>query len=140
MRKMLLYLILLLGSYSIYGQDIKYSYDLAGNCISRKFVTARQYTKPVVAPDNQNNMNDEIQIKLYPTPVKDILSVSVNTLQRSNTEHAEYTLYNLAGQILQKGNIEGGSMEINMSEYPNSVYMLKIVYRDKNAVYKVVKQ
>lgn len=137
---MLLYCILLFSSYSVYGQNIKYSYDLAGNCISRKMETVQKYSDSKTL-DNKNNINNEIQIRVYPTPVKDMLNVSVNALQREeDTGRAEYTLYNLSGQVLQKGYIDGGTVGINMSDYPNSVYVLRIVCGGENKVYKVVKQ
>lgn len=140
MKKMLLYCILLFSSYSVYGQNIKYSYDLAGNCISRKMETVQKYSDSKTL-DNKNNINNEIQIRVYPTPVKDMLNVSVNALQREeDTGRAEYTLYNLSGQVLQKGYIDGGSVGINMSDYPNSVYVLRVVCGGENKVYKVVKQ
>lgn len=137
---MLLYCILLFSSYSVYGQNIKYSYDLAGNCISRKMETVQKYSDSKTL-DNENNINNEIQIRVYPTPVKDMLNVSVNALQREeDTGRTEYTLYNLSGQVLQKGYIDGGSVGINMSDYPNSVYVLRVVCGGENKVYKVVKQ
>lgn len=140
MKKMLLYCILLFSSYSVYGQNIKYSYDLAGNCISRKMETVQKYSDSKTL-DNENNINNEIQIRVYPTPVKDMLNVSVNALQREeDTGRTEYTLYNLSGQVLQKGYIDGGSVGINMSDYPNSVYVLRVVCGGENKVYKVVKQ
>lgn len=63
MKKMLLYCILLFSSYSVYGQNIKYSYDLAGNCISRKMETVQKYSDSNTL-DNENNINNETQIRL----------------------------------------------------------------------------
>ena len=74
------------------------------------------------------NEASHIQISVYPNPAKDFVKID-------GTEAAEVQVYNALGQIVKT--IQG-SNEINVSDFAEGVYLLRITDADgKNHVTRV---
>ena len=70
-------------------------------------------------------------IKVYPNPAKNQLHVTDYDLQQSN-----YSIYNVVGQTLIQGKLQGDATTINVESLANGMYFLKI----DNKVVRFVKE
>jgi hypothetical protein len=61
-------------------------------------------------------------ITLYPNPVKDILTVSIEHLDETSL----LQVFNATGQMVYQTNVNEGSNTIDVSNWENSVYIIKI--------------
>lgn len=57
------------------------------------------------------------EIKLYPNPVKDILTLS-------NTKNEEYKIYDMSGKLAMEGNLQGGTL--NVSRLVKGTYVIQV--------------
>ncbi|CAI8789852.1 Secretion protein [Chryseobacterium sp. IT-36CA2] len=57
------------------------------------------------------------EIKLYPNPVKDILTLT-------NTSNEEYKIYDMAGRLASAGNLESGT--VNVNKLTNGTYVIQV--------------
>ena len=78
--------------------------------------------------DNGRMMNN---ITVYPNPTKNILNV------QTNLEEVVYYLYDLTGKILIEGK---GNSEINLLQYADGIYFLRINYDGKSYNKKIIKE
>ena len=64
------------------------------------------------------------QVKVYPNPVKDILTINSEDLK-------SYSVYNILGQEVKKDNLDS-SNQINLSDLKNGIYILKLQNKENN--------
>ncbi|WP_228437615.1 zinc-dependent metalloprotease [Chryseobacterium sp. 7] len=57
------------------------------------------------------------EIKLYPNPVKSILTLT-------NTSNEEYKIYDMSGRLVSTGNLESGT--VNVNKLTNGTYVIQI--------------
>ncbi len=77
-------------------------------------------------------------LKVYPSPVNDVLTVQFNLQQ----EGLSYALTNLSGMKVLHGNVvnsNNGKFSISTSELPSGMYLLEIKYNGASKFIKVVK-
>ena len=68
-------------------------------------------------------------IMVYPNPTGDILNIDTRL-------EVEVEIYDLMGKLMTREN----SKRINLSDYPNGVYNLILIYNDKRFTTRVIKQ
>lgn len=73
-------------------------------------------------------------LKAYPNPVKDILTISYN----DNITYV--TLYNIVGQQVLSINVDSDNVLVNMSQLPTGTYMAKIGTANAVKTMKIIKQ
>ena len=80
----------------------------------------------------------EINIKLYPNPTSDVITLSISGIQES----LELTVLNMEGQVIfsEKLPLEGAVMEhkLNFSNYPAGVYYVRLAGEKTLKVERVV--
>jgi hypothetical protein len=59
---------------------------------------------------------------LFPNPASDLLNVTIN----NNTDKTYYSICNLIGSKVAEGVFAGGSSPIDVSNYPDGMYVLKL--------------
>ncbi|MGC9342323.1 MAG: T9SS type A sorting domain-containing protein [Bacteroidales bacterium] len=82
---------------------------------------------------------NSLEIKVYPNPVEDILSLEL--IQSGNLQF-RYELSDIAGRIIEIRNIQSSREEINLDNYRRGIYLLRILTTDNQAVkhYKILKR
>ncbi len=80
------------------------------------------------------NTNEAHQVKIYPNPVKDILTIETNSNTKQNIE-----ITNLLGQTLYTSYIYN-KVTINVSAFPKGIYILKLNTDKGTVVKKFVKE
>lgn len=85
-----------------------------------------------------NNLTETSNnVKLYPNPTKQETTLSFSTYQKQ----ISYKLLNLSGQVLlEKVNLYGKEMKVNLSDIPNGMYLMELKTTQGNEIVKVVKE
>ena len=90
-----------------------------------------------VGPLNINELIDLNSINIYPTPAIDILYLDY----LNENEKYEIYLMDLTGKILFNESISGKEKHhINISNYADGIYMIKIINNNNVKINKVIKQ
>jgi hypothetical protein len=113
------------GSISFSSGQIVYTclesadYSLSQGVQQAYEVSIRTDTKQL--PEWVNN------IQVYPNPVNHQLFISLDQL---NLPALSYSIYNVNGELIQKGNMHSLFHTINLSAWPSSIYILHIQAED----------
>jgi len=70
---------------------------------------------------------------MYPNPVNSLLTINLN-------EKATYSLLNLNGQLLTNGTLTIGKNELNLSNFSNGLYFIRIKTSNGIVTKKLIKQ
>lgn len=90
-----------------------------------------------VAPTGVTTYANSTEVRIYPNPTSNILTVDLGTLENIET----ITLSDLQGKVLlQNRSINTNIMKIDLSQFGNGFYMLQVQGKDLNNVFKVLKQ
>lgn len=74
-----------------------------------------------------------LEFNMYPNPVNEILIIDLD-------EEANYSILNLNGQILKKGDLFKGENELNISNLSKGVYFIKFEEDERVLTKKLIKQ
>ena len=144
MRKFhLLFYLTLLPIVSSAQDRIGYSYDAAGNRVKREIVMpapkamAKQQT---FAADGQTftDMLRDHTVKIYPNPTEGGLQVSISGLTVTDTATLE--VYTSQGAQVLTENARTGHVDINSSNQPAGVYLLRITINNHSTTWKIIKK
>ncbi|WP_281323120.1 GEVED domain-containing protein [Flavobacterium aestivum] len=81
---------------------------------------------------NETSSNSITDIKLYPNPTSSILNVT------SVSENATFRVYNLLGQVVEKGKLSDGS--VNVSNIGAGNYILEITDKETTSIKRFIKK
>lgn len=125
------------------AQSIEYTYDMAGNRLTRKVITI---STPAAAKRNTEKadtvvVSDKLlalSIKIYPNPTTGVLGVEI--LGASDDEDVRITVFGGQGAQLHSIKAQTGVNPIDISAYPNGWYILRIVSGNENKEFKIIKK
>mgnify|MGYP000958615018 CR=1 FL=1 len=126
-----------------YAQNkIKYTYDSAGNRLSRQKEIVVQ-TRGVLSDDEgepsiYEEKLSETKVTIYPNPTRGMLKVDISGVEKF--ENARISLYDLTGKLLQQWAGISQSNEIDLSERTSGVYIMQIVYNGNASSWKIIKE
>ena len=80
------------------------------------------------------DVENRIELKLYPTPVKDYLTIEASARIFS------IQLYDFQGKILRKIRIDSENYYLDMSSYPVGFYLLEVFTPEGSFVRKFIKE
>ena len=87
------------------------------------------------------NMPESENITIYPNPNKGIFTININNeLSTFNFINFQLNITDLTGKIVYLKNETGNNIKINISDKPNGIYVLKIIYDNKIISRKIIKQ
>jgi hypothetical protein len=128
---------------------LSFDYDASGNRIHRNFITLKSasaqanvsssYTR---TPYNLTKPYEEKQgdqdIKIYPNPTSGQLKVEITGVDV--TQKSAIYVYDLQGKLIILKSPVTGSDVIDLSNYVNGLYLMKILLGDKSSEWKIVKE
>ena len=103
---------------------IKYTYDDAGNRLTRKkeiVVQTRGALNNGEEPSVYEEELSETKVTIYPNPTKGMLKVDISGVEKF--ENARISLYDLTGKLLQQWAGISQSNEIDLSERTPGMYI-----------------
>jgi len=89
--------------------------------------TPSSVNKPSVSDNN---------ISAYPIPVENILTISISN---SNLGNTEIQITDLKGKLILKSNCQNTICKLDMSAFDKGLYLIKVINREKTAVFKAAK-
>lgn len=97
-----------------------------------------QQSLEIFVLSNPENKFINLNAITYPNPTKGKL---VLELSSTNLSKLSYTLFDLKGRLLLRGNIKGKNTIIDIEKYASGVYLLKIDHQNKEMkTFKVIKK
>lgn len=122
---------------------IGYSYDAAGNRVKREIVMpvpkamAKQQT---FAADGQafTDMLRDHTVKIYPNPTEGGLQVSISGL--TGTDKCSLGVYTSQGAQVLTENVRTDHVDIDISNHPAGVYLLRITINNHSTTWKIIKK
>ncbi|MEZ5016906.1 MAG: T9SS type A sorting domain-containing protein [Flavipsychrobacter sp.] len=88
-------------------------------------------------PLSVSNVSNNTGIAVYPNPVSDVLQLEVAGLIGNG---AVVELQDITGKVVMRSEVTGAKMELNVSELPSGMYLLKYHDEQRNELIKVNKQ
>lgn len=84
-----------------------------------------------------DNSNINLELILYPNPTTSLVNLLVKDY---NSEPIQYQLFDFNGRLLVNDKIATTSTTIQMEQYPNAVYLLKVLENNKEVkTFKIMK-
>lgn len=81
------------------------------------------------------NKNIEIsKVNIYPNPVKDFINIHLGNFENSSIE-----IINITGQVTYRKELNEKISQIDVSDYPEGVYFIRITGEDFTTTKKIVK-
>jgi hypothetical protein len=119
----------------------QFTYDNAGNRESRTVILlksasisdtlqAKQAKKPL-----EDFIGDQ-EIKIYPNPTKGLLRVQIPS---PDLGQVTIHIFNLKGALLRKTRVTDENTEVNLSDQPSGMYVLRIAIGDQTSEWKIIK-
>lgn len=130
-------LLCLVSSGELFSQHCyKVSYDKKGNRINYKSVNCSNYWRDNYGDTNiiENDDGQIDEFTVYPNPNNGIFSIKTS----EDYNEAELQVYNNKGVLLSRFQISG-EKEIDISDKPSGVYLLRIIEGDEVRSVAVVK-
>lgn len=141
LKQSLLMILLVVVSLQVVSQTVSYTYDQAGNRISRKVITLPpppQGAKQHVDSTGIQDMMGELTITVYPNPTRGALGVEING---GDTEIALHLiLFSGQGVQLYNSTAQPGINPIDMTAYPKGWYILRVQAGEERKEFKVIKE
>lgn len=79
-----------------------------------------------------------LQMSVYPNPTQNNLTIEV---KQDNLDNMQYQLFDLNGRLLLSTKILARTTPIEMSRYPEAVYLLKVFQKSKELkTFKIIKK
>ena len=131
-----------------YAQQIAYTYDASGNCISRTYQNRGPSSlKSSTADENDLNtkqndfdtilLTEENSIKVYPNPNNGMFSVEL-TGYGDDLKNGTMTIFSAQGRVVLKLNSLQPINSINLNNQTNGTYVLQIRINEKSFSHKVI--
>jgi len=86
-----------------------------------------------------NEIGLNVDVNIYPNPTNDKINIKINTLTNGVIN---YSLSDISGRLVGSGNFNNSNsvFSVNMSNYEDGVYFLKLSTKDGQSTYRVLKK
>jgi hypothetical protein len=141
MKKYLIIGFLLFWNLAVFSQTkkVEYTYDNAGNRLTRQIITLG---KSAFISEGQaavvESHNGDRKVKIYPNPTKGELKLEIGNWEEGLDAYTLITDIN--GRTVCKNSLSGSITNIDLTNYPNGIYILRLSISQKWTEWKVIKQ
>ena len=142
-KQIILLLFLTLFAFAGKSQTYKVSfgYDNAGNRVSRTVVVLNPQLRSATQEEETTSVEEvlsDVTIKIYPNPTEGMVTVEINSPRETETN--EVSLYSLSGKNILPAKIVEQSANLDISDQPAGVYILKIRAGEQHTEWKIIKK
>ena len=125
------------------GKTVEFLYDASGNRITRQIVI--QTRSLPMEEDNGESKPDEMfqdqvaekTIRIYPNPTKGDLKVEISGYEERDS--GTLMLFSMSGQLLMTADITAEINDLNLSNLPDGMYILRISLNGDDSVWRIIK-
>lgn len=118
-----------------------YTYDASGNRIQRCYTEIFERS-PAPEIKNQKQIIKKViglnEVTVYPNPTTDYLNIKITNFNKDIS--SRLILMDLTGRIIFKQNKLTEFNNIDLRDYPNGMYLLRIFIDDNSKEWKIIKQ
>jgi hypothetical protein len=119
--------------------SIEYAYDNAGNRIRREIILSsstrglsqEQVFKPYI------EKSESCEITISPNPTEGILMLRITGMEAIDGQAG---IYGIDGSLLYRTTITAATQTLNLSSYPNGVYILRLTLKGETKNWKIIKK
>ncbi|MFW5872357.1 MAG: T9SS type A sorting domain-containing protein [bacterium] len=121
------------------GNKMVFSYDDAGNRIKTIF-----YIQTLKSAKIDSFYNEELEeeigknIKLYPNPTRGIIYLEIKGYDLKSPSNL--VLSNTTGTVLEHRTNLSSALSLNLSDFPDGIYLLQIIIDDSRWEWKIIKE
>ena len=129
---------MLLASLTSSAQSITYSYDAAGNRVSRGLTVSRmrkQERKTLNLADG-NDLEGKVRLTGYSRTG----SVTVEIIGHRTGDRCEVCLYALSGENLLQLQLSEPSVTFSLGAYPDGIYIVSVTLNGESEAWKITKR
>ena len=129
---------MLLASLASSAQSITYSYDAAGNRVSRGLTVSRmrkQERKTLNLADG-----NDLEGKVRRTGDSRTGSVTVEIIGHRTGDRCEVSLYALSGEDLLQLQLSEPSVTLSLGTYPDGIYIVSVTLNGESEAWKTTKR
>jgi YD repeat-containing protein len=142
MQNQTILLLLLLAAFALQGEDkVTFTYDQAGNRLSRTITLGSSLVKRNHQPTDSVVIKESIgerTIKVFPNPTRGALGIDIQG--GDPKQELRLVIYSGAGATLYNQPATEGLNPIDMTQYPQGWYVLRVVAGTEKREYKIVKE
>ncbi len=142
-KKSLLFATALLVTVSCFSQTkvYRYTYDNSGNRETRKYIQLKSAEIASTSSETQTLQEFEDlvsgqEIKIYPNPTQGMLNVEIPDLTETG---ARLVVFNSQGQLIKDIKVNSNLSDVNLSNHPSGMYILKIIIGQETSEWKILK-
>lgn len=119
------------------AQQVSYSYDAAGNRVSRS--SAANAPQLFSRRSVSRNSSSQLQQAIYvgPNPTNGPLSIRFS--QWDDTNDCSLVLSNMSGQVFIRQAMTSTEAMLNLSTFPKGYYLLEVELNGDKSTYKIIK-
>lgn len=116
-----------------------YTYDNAGNRISRMQVSMRSFTPFSQETDEERILDEFVKTKVnvYPNPVQSDLSVAISDLPDGGSW--KLLLFDMSGKLVCQRTYDSMQITLPMSALQSGEYIVKLIFNQSQSVWKIIK-
>lgn len=140
MSKKLFALIVCLIPYVSNAYKVSYSYDAAGNRVSKEIVLEQKRSLKK-GNSHENTVSETLsdkEIRIYPNPTKGILKLEISVLEEN--DNCEISIYSSSGQLLYTLRTNEQIIDIDMTSFTSGAYFLHITINREQSIWKIIKE
>ncbi len=154
--KLKYFLLILLSAIalSVSSQDrrIEYTYDAAGNRVTRTIILSSSQLRSAASAAGNEETDEETlaqekvysdvlnraNILIYPNPTKGLLRIEISGNAESKPVNLQ--VYDMNGKILLQESNVVSSVTLNLSSQPAGIYMLRLTSDTEKKEWKIIKE
>lgn len=123
----------------IFAQNVKFTYDNAGNRIMREIVlNTKSLQQEEPTKMYYSDMISERNIRIYPNPTKGRLKVEITGYEDS--DQCILRVFNLSGHTILSTQATSSWTELDIGSQINGIYILHISLNNQETIWKIIKQ
>ena len=131
-------LLALVSPFMIVSQDIRFSYDAAGNRVKREIVMEAKALDTKSTTDCFSESIAKKDIKIYPNPTDGIIKVEISVFD--DTDICEISIFNASGQLLLSRTASSSITEVDIVSQPKGIYIMRISLNGNDSIWKIIKK
>lgn len=129
---------MLLASLTSSAQSITYSYDAAGNRVSRGLTVSRMRKQERKTLNLADGNDQEGKVRL--TGDSRTGTVTVEIIGHRTGDRCEVSLYALSGENLLQLQLSESSVTLSLGAYPDGIYIVSVTLNGESEAWKITKR